>query len=179
MGPHRTAALIASALLLSGTPVAGQQVGWHYSPLPGEGDRASMGCARGSDAETFTCLVVRCEDDFTTGIHLYTSRPQGGLGAWEITLDRETRQVEVLPDPAPYHGRIDDADGWLLDGLRHGTFAYLRHTRDTGGGFAYIDLTGSFRAIEEALYWCVPRIPPAERNGDPDVGPETQNGEMQ
>lgn len=179
MGPYRTAALIVSALLLASPPVAGQQPGWHYSPLPGEGDRASMGCARGSDAEDFTCLVVRCEDDYTTGIHLHASREEGATGAWGMTLDRETRLVDARPDMAPYDARLADPDGWLLDGLRHGSFVYLRHTDDAESASAFIDLTGSLRAIEEALYWCAPRVPPAERNGDTGVGPQTANGELQ
>ncbi len=145
-------------VLILTVPAQGQEPGWHYSPLPGEGDRASMGCASGATPEDFTCLAVRCEDDFSTGIHVYTSRPEGVEGQWELTLDRETRSLTVSVDQ-PYGGRFADEDGWLMDGLRHGTFVYLRHGDDTDGAFAHIDLAGSFRAIEQALHWCAPRVP--------------------
>lgn len=157
MGPYRTAALTV-LVLMSAQPALGQQPGWRYSPLPGEGDRASMGCASGATPEGFTCLAVRCEDDFSTGIHIYASRPEGVEGQWEVTLDRETRSLNVIA-AQPYGGRVVDEDGWLMDGLRHGTFVYLRHKDDTEGAFAHIDLAGSFRAIEEALQWCAPRVP--------------------
>ena len=167
-------------LLFSAIPAAaGQQPGWHYSPVPGEGDRASLGCSRGSDAADFACLAVRCEDDYSHGVHVYTSRPAGDAGIWEMTLDRETRRIATLAGKTPYGARLDDRDGWLVDGLRHGTFVYLRHDDDMDEAFAFIDLGGSFRAITEALHWCAPRVPPDEQIGSPDVGPPEHNGEAQ
>lgn len=145
-------------VLMSTGPAPGQQPGWHYSPLAGEGDRASLGCASGATDEAYTCIAVRCEDDFSTGIHIYASRPRGVEGQWELTLDRETRSLTVVSAP-PYGGRFVDEEGWLLDGLRHGTFVYLRHEDEADGAFAHIDLMGSFKAITEALQWCAPRVP--------------------
>ncbi|SMQ85595.1 hypothetical protein SAMN06295905_2882 [Devosia lucknowensis] len=176
MGSHPTKALIAASLLAA-APTHALEPGWGYSPLPGEGDRASMGCARGSTDEDYSCLAVRCEDDFSIGIHIHSSRPGGTEGMWEMTLDREARQLEAVSDLAPYDARLVDADGWLLDGLRHGTFVYLRHHADPTGEFAFIDLGGSFRAINEALYWCAPRVAPAEQNELSDVDTTTQQGE--
>jgi hypothetical protein len=95
-----------------------------------------------------------------------------------MTLDRETRSLVAEPSP-PYGGRLLDPGGWLLDGLRHGTFVYLRHEDDAEAAFAYIDLSGSFRAIEEALQWCAPRVPRTEPKTLPDVGPDRQTGEPQ
>lgn len=178
MGPHRATALIGLALFCV-SPAAGQQSGWHYSSLPSEGDRASMGCARESDANEFSCLVVRCEDDYSVGVHVHTSRPGGDAGTWEMTLDREARQLDAVAGASPYGARLDDPDGWLLDGLRHGTFVYLRHNADMDKAFAFIDLSGSFRSIAEALHWCAPRVPTAEQFGSPDVGPPENNGEAQ
>ena len=150
--------MVMVLMLMSAQPALGQQPGWHFSPLPGEGDRASTGCASDSTPEDFTCLAVRCEEDFSTGIHIYASRPEGVEGQWELTLDRETRSLAVIA-AQPYGGRFEDEDGWLMDGLRHGTFVYLRHEDDADGAFAHISLAGSFRAIEEALQWCAPRVP--------------------
>lgn len=178
MGPHRAATLIGIVLFCV-SPAAGQQPGWHYSPLPGEGDRASMGCSRDSDEFAFTCLAVRCEDEYSTGVHVYTDRPAGDAGIWEMTLDRETRQLNAVVGASPYGARLEDPDGWLLDGLRHGTFVYLRHNDDVNEAFAFIDLSGSFRSIAEALHWCAPRVPAGEQIRSPDVGPSENNGEVQ
>lgn len=96
-----------------------------------------------------------------------------------MTLDRETRVLDAVADGSPYGNRIEDPDGWLLDGLRHGTFVYLRHAEDTDAPFAFIDLTGSFRAITEALYWCAPRVGRDEQNGASSVNGATEHGEAQ
>lgn len=177
MGSDRAKALTA-ILMLGAGPVLALEAGWHYSPLPGEGDRASLGCAQDTSATDFTCLAVRCEDDFTTGVHVHSSRAAGAAGPWEITLDRETR---TLPAEAaePYGGRFADDDGWLLDGLRHGTFVYLRHADDGEGGFALIGLSGSFNAIAEALHWCAPRVPEDEQNAVQGVENKIDEGERE
>ncbi len=87
--------------------------------------------------------------------------------------------LTAIPDDSPYGARFADDGEWLLDRLRHGTFIYLRHADDAAPGFAYIDLTGSFRAIGEALYWCAPRTEPIERNIGPGVDAGTAHGEAQ
>lgn len=156
MGLHPAQALIAATLLV--WPAVAQEAGWHYSPLPGEGDRATMGCDREATPQDFTCLVVRCEDDFSTGIHIHTSHP-AALGKWEMTLDRENAAFLAEPSSAPYGGRFAERADWLLDRIREGTFIYLRHADDAGGGFAYIDLGGSLFAVNRALAFCAPRIP--------------------
>jgi hypothetical protein len=171
MGSHRAKAL---ALFLAAItqPALAIEAGWQVSPLPGEGDRASLGCARDSTDTNFACLAVRCEDDFSVGIHVHTSRAAGHAGTWEMTLDREDRSFAATVVPSPYGARLDDADGFLLDRIRHGAFIYLRHADDREAPFRYIGLSGSFRAIEEALYWCAPRVP-AEQILAPDVDRDT------
>jgi hypothetical protein len=161
MGSHPATVLILLAAM--GSPATAIEPGWHYSPLPGEGDRATLGCDREATDTAFTCLAVRCEDDYATGLHVHASR-DGVAGLWEMTIDREN--AELLAEPStPYGGRfIADAD-WLLERLKQGTFVYLRHTADTEGRFAYIDLGGSLFAIHRALAWCAPREPKAA----PDV----------
>ena len=165
-------------LALCAGPALSQEPGWHYSHLPGEGDRASLGCSQESGAGNYTCLAVRCEDDFSTGVHVHSSRVGGVAGAWEFTLDRETRSL-VAEGGGPYGGRLLDQDGWLLDGLRHGTFVYLRHEGDAEGGFALIGLSGSFTAIAEALHWCAPRAPAGEQNAVQDVETEMDKGDRE
>jgi len=178
MGPHRAARLIALLALV--TPSMAQVPGWQFSHLPGEGDRAAMGCDRDADADTFTCLAVRCEDDFTIGLHVHSSRYGGDAGLWEMTLDREARSLLAEASPGPYGARFNADADFLLDRLRHGTFVYLRHSEDLNAPFAYIDLSGSMTAISEALYWCAPRTVPDEQNSAPGVDPEaSETGEAQ
>lgn len=157
MGSHRTQALTLALGLLA-APVAAQEAGWHYSPLSGEGDRATLGCNRDATPDAYTCLVVRCEDDFTTGVHIHTNRSRK-LGRWEMTLDRENASFVAEPSTAPYGGRFVGQADWLLDRIRQGTFIYLRHADDIEGDFAYIDLGGSLYAINAALAFCAPRVP--------------------
>lgn len=157
-----------AALLASAAPAAGVEPGWHYSPLPGEGDRAALGCSREATSTDFTCLAVRCEDDFSVGIYVHSSRPDD-VGTWDMTLDREVRSMRAERADAPYGGRfVADAD-WLLDRLRQGTFVYLRHAAAEGQPFAFIDLGGSLYAINDALAWCAPRVPAGEPNAEPGV----------
>jgi hypothetical protein len=165
-GMRRSVAIIA---LLLATPATAMEPGWSYSPLPGEGDRATLGCARDSTAGDFACLAVRCEDDFTAGVHIHTSRHPDDLGVWEMTIDREVKSVTAVADQAPYGGRFVEDGEWLLERLRQGTFIYLRHADDAGGAFRFIGLTGSLYAINAALAWCAPRVPPAEPEAAPDV----------
>lgn len=169
MGSHRAAGLIAFLILAQ--PALAQTSGWQFSPLPGEGDRAAMGCARDATPQNFTCIAVRCEDDFTTGLHIYSSRAGGDAGTWDMTLDRENRSFVAEKSGGPYGARIREDADMLLDRLRHGTFVYLRHSGDEFAPFAYIDLSGSMKTIAEALYWCAPRVPPAEQNAVSDVDP--------
>lgn len=159
MGPHRTQKSLILALALLVSPAMAQEPGWHYSPLPGEGDRAALGCDRDATPQHYTCLAVRCEDDFSTGVHVHTSR-MPVLGTWDMTLDRENASFIAEPSDAPYGGRFVERADWLLERIEQGTFIYLRHADDTGGSFAYIGLGGSLQAISRALAFCAPRVPP-------------------
>ena len=135
-------------------PALAQEPGWHYSPLPGEGDRAALGCNREATAEAFVCLAVRCEDDFAVGLHIYTAAL--GVSGWTLTIDREFALPLVLePSPAPYGGRIAGEVADLIDGLKNGGLAYLDAT--DGSISAQIPLTGSLDAINRALFFCAPR----------------------
>lgn len=158
MGPHRTQKGLILALVLMCGPAGAQEPGWHYSPLPGEGDRATLGCDRAATPEAFTCLAVRCEDDFSVGIHVHTSRPDV-LGTWDMTLDRENARLVAEKSDAPYGGRFVAQADWLLERIEQGTFIYLRHADDSFGAYAHIGLGGSLFAITSALAYCAPRLP--------------------
>ena len=104
---------LAGALAALASPALAQEAGWHYSPLEGEGDRAALGCGFGSTPTEFSCLAVRCEDDFEVGLHIYTSRPGGDAGRWLVEFDKEGERFEVdaKADGSPYHARAEGGDG--------------------------------------------------------------------
>ena len=170
MGPYSAKAL--TLLLLIAAPAVAEEPGWHYSPLGGEGDRATLGCNREATADSFTCLAVRCEDDFTVGLYVHSSLPDD-TGRWEMTVDRENRTLVAAPTDTPYGGRFTEDTPWLRERLEQGTFVYLRHEAD-GGPFSFISLEGSLYAITGALHWCAPRVPPSEPIAAPGVNPLTQ-----
>ena len=172
MGSHRNQTLTALLLTLQlVTPVTAQEAGWHYSPLPGEGDRATLGCALGSTATDYACLAVRCEDDFSVGIHVHTSRLQSDAGVWAITVDKETRSFEAVAR-SPYGAGLIGDTSWVLDNLRNGAVAYLEPGDGTAMPANHLALDGSLYAINNALAWCAPRLRAIEPIAMPDV--ETQ-----
>lgn len=154
---------LAGALALASLPipVLAQQAGWHYSPLEGEGDRAAMGCGHGSTPTEFSCLVVRCEDDFETGVHIYTSRAGGDAGRWRIEIDKEGGgyEVDAKPDGSPYHARLEGDVTPVLDALKNGAIAYLDPKAGPEVPKNGISLSGSLYVINRALYFCAPKVP--------------------
>jgi hypothetical protein len=137
--------------------LAAQEPGWSYSPLGGEGDRATLGCALGSTPQAYACLAVRCEDDFTVAAYVHTSRPEGDLGEWLVTVDKEERAFVAGASATPYGGRLEGDVDWLLDNLRHGATAYIHPRSGEPLPINSITLSGSLRAITLALAYCAPR----------------------
>ena len=172
MGPYRTKISVL-ILALSCLPALGQAPGWSYSPLPGEGDRAALGCGLKSTPDAFACVAVRCEDDYSTGVHIYTSRPQGDAGRWAITVDKETRTFAAEASE-PYGARLVGDFSWVLYNLANGAVAYLEPEDGSPMPDNHIALDGSLYAINRALAYCAPRVPPSvEPNGAPGVSPDT------
>ena len=155
----RKTAIVAALLLMA--PVQAQEAGWHYSPLPGEGDRATLGCASGSTPENYACLAVRCEDDFEVGLHIYTSRPGGDAGRWLIEFDKEGERFEVdaKADGSPYHARAEGDVAPLIEALKNGAIAYLDPIAGQEVPKNGIPLDGSLYVINQALYFCAPKVP--------------------
>jgi hypothetical protein len=161
MGPHPAQGLILALLVL---PAAAQEPGWHYSPLPDEGDRATLGCALGSTPERYACIAVRCEDDYSTGVHIHTSRPESDAGRWAITIDKETRSFDAEA-AEPYGARLVGDYSWVLDNLANGAVAYLEPEAGSGMPANHIALDGSLYAINAALAFCAPRVPVEPNTG--------------
>ena len=161
----RKTAIVAALLLMA--PVQAQEAGWHYSPLPGEGDRAALGCASGSTPEAYACLAVRCEDDFGVGLHLYTSRSEGDAGDWIVDIDEDAHPVSAQTDGGPYGARIAGDTTTLRDGLEQGAVAYLQPQAGAPLKLTVIPLSGSLAAINNALAYCAPRAPKAA--GEPNA----------
>jgi hypothetical protein len=172
MGSPATKALTLAAFLT--TPAIGQEAGWHYSPLPGEGDRATLGCDRDATPDDFACLAVRCEDDFSVGVYVHSSRP-ADVGLWEMTLDRESDVFTAEPTDAPYGARFVQDAPWLRERIEQGTFIYLRHADDEEGPFRFIELSGSLHAVNTALQWCAPRV--STPLGEPNSAPGVSGGQ--
>jgi hypothetical protein len=149
---------ITALLIGFATPTLAQEAGWHYSPLPGEGDRAALGCSYDATPQRYTCLAVRCEDDFTVGIHIHTSRADGDVGHWTLEFDKEGQRfpVTTVKDNSPYHARIEGDPVPILDLLKNSGLVYL----DPDSGLPIdraISLSGSLTAINQALYFCAPK----------------------
>lgn len=152
--------LPAIGLALLAAPAMAQEAGWHYSPLPGEGDRAALGCSHGADQSTYTCLAVRCEDDFSVGVHVHTSRAGGDAGLWVLEFDKEGERFEVSAsaDGPPYHARIVGDVAPILEQLKTAGLVYLDPVDGPSIDRA-ISLSGSLQAINQALYFCAPKVP--------------------
>ena len=152
--------LIAGVALVA-TPLHAQEAGWHYSPLPGEGDRATLGCSYGANPQRYTCLAVRCEDDFSVGIHIHTSRADGDVGHWTLEFDKEGERfpVTAVKDGSPYHAKIGGDVAPILDLIKNSGLVYLDPESGPPLDRA-ISLSGSFAAINQALYFCAPKTPP-------------------
>ncbi len=147
--------LVAGVMLIA--PAVGQQSGWHYSPLAGEGDRAALGCSYGASDSAFTCIAVRCEDDKQVGLHIHSSRADGDAGAWVLEFDKEGTRfpVTAVPSDAPYGARIMGEVTALLEAIKNSGLVYL----DPASGQPIeraISLSGSLAAINQALYYCAP-----------------------
>lgn len=162
LAKHVIPVLLLATLLLA-SPAVAQQPGWHYSPLPGEGDRAAMGCGYGADATEYTCIAVRCEDDFSVGVHIHTSREGGDAGRWRLDLDKESLEVTAVANSSPYGARIEGDVTYLLNALKQGAVLYLEPLAGPPVSRNGITLEGSLYAINQALYFCAPKVTePAE-----------------
>jgi hypothetical protein len=173
--PVEAAGLAALAAIVLGSTggALAQEEGWHYSPLAGEGDRAALGCAYKSTPESFTCIAVRCEDDFSVGVHLHTSRPGGDAGRWRLDVDRETGlEIDAKPDGTPYHAKVAGEVTDVIEALKNGGVAYLDPKAGPALPTNGIPLTGSLYAINQALYFCAPKV----GSGDEVTAVDGQDG---
>jgi hypothetical protein len=153
-------------LCLVTAPALAQEAGWHYSPLAGEGDRAALGCTYASTPDVFACLAVRCEDDFSVGLHIHTSREGGDSGRWMLEFDKEGERfpVAAIADGSPYHARIEGDVGLILEQLKNAGLVYL-DPREGPSIDRAISLSGSLYAINQALYFCAPKVRPVTPSG--------------
>jgi hypothetical protein len=151
---------VVGALAALASPAIAQEAGWHYSPLEGEGDRAALGCSYGATAQSYTCLAVRCEDDFSIGLHIHTSRVGEDAGRWVLEFDKEGDRfpVTATADGSPYRARIDGDVAPLLEALKNDGLVYLDPAEGAPLDRA-ISLSGSLYVINQALYFCAPKVP--------------------
>ncbi len=159
------------AAILLAAPVLAQPAGFGYSDYPGEGDRAAMGCSQ----ERAACIVVRCDDDFSVGLYIDTFRESGDAGPWRIGVDRENvliLEAEPAGDDLPYNGRFTGDTATVIERLKHGGVVFLEAMSGDAIGVQRIPLTGSLAAINEALYYCAPRVPENSADGGAEQRPD-------
>ena len=157
-------------VLMSTAAAAGEEPGWHFSPLAGEGDRAAMGCTLDTTSVSYTCLVVRCADDFSVALHLHTSRAGGPAGRWELTFDRQTFPTIAVPDASPYGARIEGDVAGIIEAIEQGATGYIEPVEGARGNSSRLPLKGSLQTIRQALYFCAPRTE-AGQETPPDIVP--------
>jgi hypothetical protein len=158
----------AAALVLLATPAAAQEAGWHYSPYPGEGDRAAMGCARESTPANHACIVVRCEDDFSVAVYLDTTLAGGDVRDWVVSIDDASPiiKTEAVAPGLPYGARVVGSPdtieiATLVEALKLSAITFMRPAEDKEPIAQGIPGKGSFAAISQALYYCAPRTEPS------------------
>lgn len=144
------------ALLLA-LPAVAQEGGWSYSPFPGEGDRAALGCSAGSTPDSHTCLAVRCEDDFSVGLHIETTRDGGDAGRWRLQIDEDVFEVTATAiDGSPYGAKVEGDVGPFLDAIRNGGEGFVEPVDGAETSSRSLPLGGSLQAINQALFFCAP-----------------------
>lgn len=155
---------------LAAAPAAAQESGWHFSPYPGEGDRAALGCSYASTPAHHVCIAVRCEDDFSTALHIDTTRLGGDAGRWSLTIDREhpIAVTAVTVDGSPYGAKIEGEVAPIIEAIRNGNSFFLDPLDEGPVPDRGIGLTGSLDAINRALYYCAPRVTPQAENKETD-----------
>jgi hypothetical protein len=152
----RTLALLG----LAATPAVAQEPGWHYSPYPGEGDRAALGCAYESTPDIHTCIAVRCEDDFSIALFVDTGRLGGDGGRWRVEIDGFSYEVVASAEERGVYGaRIVGDVSEIIAAIKNGGSLYLDPLEGAPPTRNGIGLAGSLHAINQALYFCAPDVP--------------------
>lgn len=141
---------------------AAQESGWHFSPYPGEGDRAALGCSYASTPTQHACIAVRCADDFSVTLHIDTTRLGGDAGRWSLSVDEDsTFAVAAVAEAVlPYGARVDGDVTPIIEAIRNGNSFFLDPQDGAPVPDRGIGLTGSLNAINRALYFCAPRVVP-------------------
>ena len=161
--------LAGATLLLLPATTAAQEAGWHYSPYPNEGDRAALGCSYGATPERHTCIAVRCEDDFSVGLHLDTTRLGGDAGRWGVAIDDEDFEVTAARvDGSPYGAKVDGDVSGIIEAIKNGVSLFLDPMDGAQVSSSGIGLSGSLYAINQALFFCAPRVDPESEDQGSD-----------
>lgn len=119
-----------------------------------------MGCASGSDETRYACLVVRCDDGFSVAVYIETSRPMGDAGRWTVQIDDVGTEYTALAlADSPYGARIVEP-GDLVERLKNGGVVILDPLDGPPPSVNGISLSGSLYVINQALYFCAPKVAP-------------------
>jgi hypothetical protein len=144
-------------VLLLAAPAAAQEGGWHYSPYPGEGDRAALGCSAGSTPDSHTCVAVRCEDDYSVGLHIDTTREGSDAGRWRLQVDDDVWEMTAVEETgSPYGAKVEGDVVPFLDAVKNGGEAFVEPVDGAETSSRALPLEGSLYAINQALFFCAP-----------------------
>jgi hypothetical protein len=160
-------------VLLLAAPAAAQEGGWHYSPFPGEGDRAALGCSPGSTPESHACVAIRCEDDYSVGLHIETTREGSDAGRWRLQVDADVWEVTAVEVAGSAYGaKVEGDTAPFIDAVKNGGEAFVEPIDGAETSSRALPLSGSLYAINQALFFCAPTRPVEEATEptfDPDL----------
>lgn len=121
---------------------------WAGAPHRGEERRSVLGCSDATNDDSWTCLIVRCDDDGE--LRVYYDYSDGGIDG-DFALDVDGARYPVSQDAAtgtPFTGLRTDESPALVAAMKRGrAVRIVDATPPLNPGFDTIQLRGSSRAI--------------------------------
>jgi hypothetical protein len=142
-------ALLSAIALAAATTAAVAQDFWQPSPFPGEEDLAVMGCSDSTNEEAWSCLAVRCENDWSLGLYTeltnLTLEGEFTLVVGEVRFPVSGRMQE---QSVPYSNRLDGDVSAIVAAMKAAEAVVIDRPRDPlNPGFDTIPLRGAAEAI--------------------------------
>ena len=146
------------ALAATAAAVVAQDA-WQPSPFPGEEDLAVMGCSDSTNEEAWSCLAVRCENDWSLG--LYAELTNLTLdGEFTLVVGEESFPVSgrTQEQSIPYNNRLDGEIPDILAAMKSAEAVVIDRPDDPlNPGFDTIPLRGAADAITALEARCTQR----------------------
>lgn len=131
---------------------------WGNAPHQGEERRSVLGCSDATNDDSWTCLIVRCDDDGKLGV--YYDYSDGGI-VGDFALDIDGARFPVVQDSSsgtPFIGLRTDESPAVIAAMKRGRAVKIVDADPPlNPGFDTIHLRGSSRAIGRLESACRPR----------------------